>query len=197
MLKATCAHELTHTWVGENVPADRKQRVDQDAIEGFCELVAYLLLDSQQEENQMKAIRRNFYTRGQVDLFIEAERRFGFNQVREWMQYGVDAVLHKDDLNNVRDVNIPRRTALPVSNVRNFTPQTAPAPDSLALKAVIWKPERPMAIINGRTFEAGQQFPMQVGKTNLTVRCLAIGEDSVRVRIVGSGEERELRLPNR
>ena len=35
---------------------------------------------------------------------------------------------------------------------------------------------------------------MRLGTTNLTIRCLAIRQDSLRIRIVGSGEEQELRL---
>ena len=46
-LKATCAHEYSHAWVGENVPKERRARLGRDAEEGFCELVAYLLMDSQ------------------------------------------------------------------------------------------------------------------------------------------------------
>ena len=47
-LKSTCAHEFSHAWVGENVPKERRARLGRDAEEGFCELAAYLLMDSQQ-----------------------------------------------------------------------------------------------------------------------------------------------------
>jgi hypothetical protein len=33
-----------------------------------------------------------------------------------------------------------------------------------------------------------------VGKTNVTIRCLVIRQDAVRIQVVGSGEEQELRL---
>jgi hypothetical protein len=39
-----------------------------------------------------------------------------------------------------------------------------------------------------------EQGKVRVGNTNVTVRCLAIREDALRIQIVGSGEERELRL---
>src|SRR5208337_2692671 len=48
-LKATCAHEYGHAWVGENVPKERHARMGRDAEEGFCELVAYRLMDAQAE----------------------------------------------------------------------------------------------------------------------------------------------------
>jgi hypothetical protein len=74
-LKATAAHEYGHTWVLENVSPERLATLGKDAHEGFCELVAYLLMDSQREEEQKKAIRRNGYTRGQLDVFLQAENR--------------------------------------------------------------------------------------------------------------------------
>src|SRR6185295_2449361 len=49
VLKATCAHELTHTWVCENVSEVRKKRMDQDAEEGFCELVGALYCEAQND----------------------------------------------------------------------------------------------------------------------------------------------------
>ena len=36
----------------------------------------------------------------------------------------------------------------------------------------------------------------RVGTTNVLIRCLVIGEDFVRIRLEGSGEERELRFKN-
>jgi hypothetical protein len=39
-----------------------------------------------------------------------------------------------------------------------------------------------------------EEGKVRVGRTNVAIRCLAIRQDSVRIRIVGSGEERELRL---
>ena len=92
-LKETCAHEYSHAWVGENVPKERRARLGRDAEEGFCELVGYLLMDSQNEEVEKKRVLQNHYTRGQIDLFIEAEKRYGFDQVLDWMKYGVAAQL--------------------------------------------------------------------------------------------------------
>src|SRR6185503_15079644 len=89
-LKETCAHEYTHAWVFENVPAKRKSPLSRDAEEGFCELVGYLLMDSENEEEQKQALLRNDYTHGQINLFVDAEKRFGFNEIVDWMKYGVD-----------------------------------------------------------------------------------------------------------
>ena len=192
--KAVCAHELSHAWQAENVPTRRKKTLGHDANEGFCELVAYMLMDSQSETDQMKAMRRNAYTRGQIDLFIEAEKRFGFNQIVEWMKYGVDAVLHADDLNNVRNIEIPRSPVWPVASSPIYPSQPAAAFDALTLKGVLWSKDRPMATINNRTFEVGDASKVSLGDSNVTVTCLSIREDAVRIRVAGSAEVQELRL---
>jgi len=112
-LKAVVAHEYTHAWVFENVPPSRRRTLSHDAHEGFCELVAYMFVDAQGDADQKKMILRNHYTRGQIDLFVEAERRFGFNDIVDWMQYGTDKLLSKDEPNRIRDVLIPRPAGKP------------------------------------------------------------------------------------
>ena len=82
-LRATAAHEFSHAWVGENVSPERHANIARDAEEGFCEMVAYLLMDSEGEDAQKQFILRNHYTRGQVQLFIAAEQQYGFGQILE------------------------------------------------------------------------------------------------------------------
>src|ERR1017187_8938467 len=106
--KAVCAHEYTHAWIFENVPAKRRKSLSADATEGFCELIAYMLMNSQNEEAELKEIKRNNYTRGQIDLFVDAEERYGFNDVMDWMKYGLDDRLKAGRLDKIRDVEIPR-----------------------------------------------------------------------------------------
>ena len=194
-LKATCAHEYTHAWVGENVPKERRARLGRDAEEGFCELVAYLLMDSQREEGQKKFILKNHYTRGQVDLFIEAEKRFGFDQVLDWMKYGVAAQLEEGHVDTLRDVKMP--SAKSVSNspaIYSRTNTPAPARAIIKLDGIMWG-SRPVAIINGRSFLANDLNPVKVGGTNVNIRCLGIQKASVRIQNVDSGKEQELSLP--
>ena len=83
--KATCAHEYAHTWLNENLSEARKQSLSRDANEGFCELVSYRLMEAQNEAAQKKLILSNAYTRGQIHLFLEAERLYGFNDIVDWM----------------------------------------------------------------------------------------------------------------
>jgi hypothetical protein len=194
-LKATCAHEYTHAWVGENVPKERRARLGRDAEEGFCELVAYLLMDSQREEGQQKFILQNHYTRGQVDLFIEAEKRYGFDQVLDWMKYGETAQLEAGHVDQLRDVKMPSAKSV-AGNPAIYSRTNPPAPVRAIIKldGIMWG-SRPVAIINGRSFLANDRNPVKVGGTNVNIRCLGIQKTSVRIQNVDSGKEQELRLP--
>ena len=193
-LKSTCAHEYTHAWVGENVPKERRATLGRDAEEGFCELVAYLLMDSQREEGQKKFLLQNRYTRGQIGLFIEAEKRFGFDQVLDWMKYGVAAQLEEGHLDQLRDVQMPVAKAVASSPAVVYIRTNKPAPTVIKLDGIMWG-KRPVAIINGCSFLANDQSRVKLGATNVTLRCLEIQKTSVRIQDVASGKERELRLP--
>jgi len=192
-LKATCAHEYTHAWVGENVPKERRARLERDAEEGFCELVAYLLMDSQREEGQKKFILKNHYTRGQIFLFIEAEKRYGFDQVLDWMKYGVAAQLEEGHVDALRDVKMPPAKSV-ASSPAIYSRTNKPASAIIKLDGILWG-SRPVAIINGRSFLANDRNPVKVGGTNVNIRCLGIQKKSVRIQNVDSGKEQELSLP--
>lgn len=193
-LKATCAHEYSHAWVGENVPKERRARLGRDAEEGFCELVAYLLMDSQSEKGQKKFILQNHYTRGQIDLFIEAEKRYGFDQVLDWMKYGVAEQLEEGHVDALRDVKMPpaKTVAVNPATYHNTNPP-APAPATIKLQGVLWG-NQPVAIVNGRSFFARELNQVKIGGTNVTIRCLEIRKKSVRIQNVDSGKEQELSL---
>lgn len=194
-LKATCAHEFSHAWVGENVPKERHARIARDAEEGFCELVSYLLMDSQGEEGQKKFILQNRYTRGQVELFIEAEKRYGFDEILDWMKYGETAQLEDGHLNEVRDVKMPSAKIVAVNPViyNRLNVTNSPAPAIIKLQGISWG-NPPSAIINGRSFFANDLLKIKVGATEVTIRCLAIQKNSVRIQNVDSGKEQELLL---
>jgi hypothetical protein len=192
--KATVAHEYTHAWLNGHLSGKRKESLSQDGNEGFCELVSYRLMDSQNEEGQKRLIKANAYTRGQIHLFLEAEQTYGLNDLVDWMQYGTDDRLVPNDLRRIRDVEVPRVTARPATNLTSYGLKSAEVPNELVLRGISWSPARPEAIINNRTLGLNEQGKVRVGKTNVTIRCLAIHPEAVRIRVVGSGEERELRL---
>ncbi len=190
-LKATCAHEYSHAWVFDNVSEERRQALGRDAQEGFCELVGYLLMDAQREDEQKQAVLRNQYTHGQIDLFIQAEKRFGFNEIVDWMKYGVDAEL---DADNCRDVDIPRAKRVSANGASSYLEKPSPEPDKLVLKGISWIASHPLAIINNQSFAPGESGKVRVGTTNVNIRCLAVQANSARIQITASGEEMELSL---
>jgi len=196
-VKETCAHEYSHAWVNENVPKERRARLGRDAEEGFCELVGYLLMDSQNEQVEKKRVLENHYTRGQVQLFIEAEQRFGFEDVLDWMKYGESSQLAEGHVEELRDVKMPSAKSVAASPAV-FTgtkpgPKSAPAPVTIKLEGILWG-KRPVAVINGHSFMANDLEKVQLGNTNVMVRCLEIGEKSVRIQNVDSGKEQVLLL---
>lgn len=193
--QATCAHEYTHAWINEHISPQRRDTLGGDAEEGFCELVGYLLMDSQHEEAQKTKMLRNAYTRGQIDLFIDAERRLGFNDVVDWIQYGEDEELSASDPNRIRRLAAAPRPSTPAAAplpVYRAAPVTAPS--TLVLKAIFWDPVHPTAVVNDHTFGPNEQGKVKVGTTNVNVRCLSIRKDAVRIQLVDSAEEKELRL---
>jgi len=198
--KAVCAHEFTHAWQAENISAQRMRTLGHDASEGFCELIAWLLMDSLHEETEMATIRRNNYTRGQVDLFIDAYNRYGLNEVIDWMKYGVDAVLNKDDVNNVRHIEIPsvsqdshtKDTSAEYSSLPPAT--TSSGPDTLILRGITWTKDHPLALINDHTFGTQERGRVHVGTTNVFIRCLEISTNWAVVQVDGSPANQTLFL---
>ncbi|HTL58014.1 MAG TPA: hypothetical protein VL361_20160 [Candidatus Limnocylindrales bacterium] len=192
--RATCAHEYTHTWVHQHLSAHRKETFGRDAEEGFCELIAYMLMDAQHDEAQKARILRNPYTRGQIDLFVAARDRYGFNDVLDWVQYGADASLNANDPSRVRKLEIPAPSAISTVNFAASNPEPRRAPTSLELKAVFWNPSKPVAIINNYSFTPLQEATVPLAGSNITVRCLSIRPDAVTIRIAGSPRDQTLHL---
>jgi hypothetical protein len=196
-LKAVCAHEYAHAWIWENVPAQRRDTLGPDAKEGFCELVAYLLMDSQREEEVKKNILQNGRTHGQLDAFIQAEKRYGFNDILDWMKYGTAVGLEANDLGKIREVEIPRPTPPLAAGFTTGAGRPAPEPDTLVFQGISRVNDQTVALINGKTFTTGESGAVRVGKTNVVICCLSIEKDLVRIQIVASGEVRELPLKPR
>jgi hypothetical protein len=192
-LMAVCAHEYAHTWLKENVPVQRE--TDRDAIEGFCELVAYRLSAQLDHEREMKAIRRNAYSRGQIDLFLEVEETYGFNTILEWMKFGEDERLNKDDLDRIRRVEIkPPANARPAPLGPPPPPALTPVPDVLTLIGISGTRSNRLALINDRAFREKETGRVRVGLSNVTLECLEIRGESVLIRVADADTPRELRL---
>ena len=195
-LKEVCAHELSHAWVGENV--NRAQRgLGRDAEEGFCEMVGYLLLESQSEAAEEKRVLANRYTRGQVQLFIKAEKLYGFDQILDWMKYGVAAQLEPGHVDEIRYVKMPsRKSAAPSPFISNYNfkkLQPAPALTTIELQGIFWSAQ-PTAIINGHSFAAQDSAKIKIAGTNVPIRCLSIEPKQVVIQNLDSGRQQKLQM---
>jgi hypothetical protein len=196
-LQTTCVHEHTHTWLIENLPEPRAKQIGKDAIEGFCELVSFLFAEAQGLHSARSNILGNLYTRGQIHLFIEAERQFGFNEIVDWMKFGEDALLITNELARVREVILPASTNAPANPVFFAPAAAAPSFARLVLQGISWSKTRPMAMVNGRNFEPKEEAKVRIGDTNVLIRCLEIRPGAVVVQIGGVGEPFTLKLAER
>jgi hypothetical protein len=160
-------------------------------------------MDSQGEETEKKVILKNLYTRGHIHLFIEAERRFGFNEVIDWMKFGQDTFLHAEDITRIRNLRPNAgKAAVALAGARAVTrsgpvagtTSVSPGPSKILLKGISWTRARPMCVINDQTFEPNEQGRIRLGSTNVLIRCVAIRQDGVTIRMVNSGEEKMLAL---
>jgi len=191
--RATCAHELTHAWVHENLSASRLARLSKDTHEGFCELIAYKLACAEGDEAAKRQILANQYTRGQINLFIAAQERYGFNDVVDWMKYGDDSQLYPDELERVRNVTMPRRAAR-VSTAPIVYPPAPPPPDHLVLKGIFWSANHPAASINGRLLGPGETARIRLASTNVLIRCVSVTETEAEILQVDSGAKQVLKF---
>jgi hypothetical protein len=110
------------------------------------------------------------------------------------MKFGLGHELDANDLTSVVDVQVP--WTLPVFRTNHlFMPEIpTTVPDELVLKGLSGAANSRFALINDRTFRVGEFEKVRVGKTNVMVRCLEIGSDSVKIQIAGDDEVKTLRL---
>jgi hypothetical protein len=199
-LEAVCAHEYTHTWINENVGKLRRAVLAQEAVEGFCEFMAYKLMEAHSEAFEMETIRKNDYTRGQIAAFIEAEKVYGFNEILDWMKAGEDGKLDIDHLERIRaqSQTFAASGAQETSQASLLVvPVAAPEPErkSLVLQGISGKGQRRFAIINDQTFALMEQGRVRLGETNVSIQCLDIRKNSVVIQTAGSAKRQELFLP--
>jgi hypothetical protein len=196
-IRSVCVHEYGHAWINENVSLERRARIHRDAVEGFCELLAWLLADLRNDTAQVRLIEANPYTRGQLALFRKAYATYGLNEVIEWVLNGEDDRLIENEIGRVRRLEYkPSKPApTPVFPSVAYTAAPRPVATQLQLKAITWSKIRPLVVINNETFAVNDQAKVAIGGTNVTVRCLAITPDSVRVRVLEWNREQVLSLP--
>jgi hypothetical protein len=193
-LQAVAAHEFGHTWVAENVKLRRRKILDKNTHEAFCELIAYKYMESLHDEGEMLSIKYNKYTVGQIQVLLEADARYGFNAIVDWMKDGEDDTLSITNLERLRylkDTAAPKPADL-VERAYLPTPAPPPEPNFLALKGISGTGQHRFALINNATLEASERGRVRVGQTNVIVRCLEIRSNSVVIEIAGAKEKKEL-----
>jgi hypothetical protein len=206
-LQSTYIHELTHTWVGQNLSPDRQRELMRGTVEGFCEMMAFLMMKKRGEERQQKVILNNLYTRGQVHLFIEAERRHGLNDILDWMRFGEATNLttgHLDEIRKLKPVPpatvaIRQKPAIATNAAAGSTnspPAPLPAPaNRIRLDGILWS-QNPVVIINGHPFRINESGKIKQGAQTIPIRCLAIRKNSARILRLDSGQEMLLQFPS-
>jgi hypothetical protein len=65
---------------------------------------------------------------------------------------------------------------------------------SIVLKGISGPSSRRLAIINGRTFERGEEGKIKVGQRSVAVKCVEIKENSVVVQIEDIEQPKEIGL---
>jgi hypothetical protein len=70
--------------------------------------------------------------------------------------------------------------------------QPAPGPAKLVLKGISGSANRPLALINNRTFAEGDEQDVSTAQGRVTVKCLSI--DGLTVKILVQGQIKELML---
>jgi hypothetical protein len=160
-------------------------------------LVAFRLLNHLGEKEELQRILRNNYTRGQIDLFVEADRLYDFQRVIDWMKRGRHHALLKDNPDAIRDLGPARTQAAqrrPVLPDHYAVPR---AQDELTLVSILGAAPRRVAQVNDTPLVAGDQAKVRVGTNLVAVRCLEVRADSVVLEVLAEGREVELRLPAR
>ena len=79
---------------------------------------------------------------------------------------------------------------IPVVNTNSATKVVSV---SLILQGISGTGAKRFALINGRTFEAGEDADVTVGRSKVHVHCLNIREDGVTVEVDGNRQELKLR----
>jgi hypothetical protein len=187
-LAAVCAHEYAHTWLHENVPAERG--LEGDTVEGFCELVAYRLMAQRNEEVEKRVILANAYTRGQIDLLVKAQENYQFWRVVEWIKTGRDAKIDPSTVSRILALKEPP----PTEPLRWAAAIPTTVPDILTLRGITLSPTRRWALINDATLGPNEEARVRVGSSNVVVRCLEILDNAVVIQVRGSSERLRLAL---
>jgi hypothetical protein len=184
-LMGTCAHELTHLWINENLAEHRV--LDADTTEAICELMAYKLMALKQCPEEQERIRRNTYTHGKIDELLELDQSHGLLAILDWVLSGTGAVI------DAAQLSAPRN---PAYRVWGTLTERKEWPDSLRLRGVSGPVGKRMALINDRYFLKGDEKEVALKDKPTLVRCVDVLDDAVVVQMDGHTNQITLRMGN-
>jgi hypothetical protein len=176
-MMGVAAHEYTHLWINENRPDSRV--IDGDTIEAICELTAYKLMQAKKLPEMQKRILANPYTNGKIKTLVAVEREGGTDYVLDWVKSGTAETFDADaDLAPIQTT--PTTTSLP------YVAAPVQLPDKLKYNGPMTIGKDTEAVINGVSFEPGDEKHIKLKGRTVTVHCLEIHDDGVVVQINGS-----------
>jgi hypothetical protein len=182
-LAAVSAHEYTHLWINENCPTSHV--IEQNTIEGICELAAWKLMQGRQQSMEQAKIETNRYTKGRINDLIRIEQQIGFTAVLDWVKRGTGAVLSASQETLAVIPAGPDPTALAVWRAAIRAPQPPAIEESLHLDGLVEGQNRTVALVNGVTVEAGAAAEIRLNGALVKIMVETITNRSVVLRTNG------------
>ena len=176
-VSATAAHEYTHLWINENKPESHV--LEKDTLEGICELVSYKLMESRGDTNQEQRILENPYTHGEIVKLVAFEQDHGMAYILNWIKNGTTATLEESDTTETAVAGPIRTPVVTYANV------PAPLPRTLRLSGLMLGGGKPQAIVDGASFQVGDDKTIKLASGPVDVRCLAIRENEAVLKVEG------------
>ena len=187
-MKVVAAHEYAHAWLHENV----RRKLNQSAVEGFCDWIAWKVIQQKNCPEELKALLASDYSEGQLQAFIAAESRHSFYHVMQWVKSGADPEIEPDKLERIlalRDTSAPHAPPMWAFEVP-ATPR--PALTNLTLKGMSETKAGRFALINDNTFALNEQGRVRLGDSNVLLRCVEIRTNAAVVQVQGESAARTL-----
>ena len=189
-LAVVAAHEYGHAWLHENV----SRKMNQDAVEGFCDWLSYQVIKNKPMANEMKVLLASEYSQGQLQAFIAAEKEHSFYRVMQWVKSGVEPAVDVQHLERILHLREPAASEPEPAFAFATAAPPRPAPTNLVLKGLSGTKTRRFALINDRTFALHEQGKVRLGESNVVLTCQEIRDDAVVVQVAGESAARTLKL---
>jgi hypothetical protein len=124
-LAVVAAHEYGHAWLHENV----SRKLNQDAVEGFCDWLAYQVIKNKSMPGEMKVLLESTYSQGQLQAFVAAEKEHSFYRVMQWVKSGIEPEVDTRHLERILQLREPaNEEPEPAFAFANVSPPPPPPP---------------------------------------------------------------------